>query len=47
MLLVILSFHSRWLSGMGGLADVELTFVLLLYRIAVSVLRAVVAGAPG
>ena len=45
VLLVILSFHSRWLSGMGGLADVELTFLLLCYRIAVSILRAVVTGA--
>lgn len=42
VLLVILSIHSRELSGSGGVADVELTFLLLLYRIAVSVLRAVV-----
>jgi hypothetical protein len=42
VLLVILSIHSRELSGTGGVADVELTFLLLLYRIAVSVLRAVV-----
>jgi hypothetical protein len=42
VLLVILSIHIRELSGSGGVADVELTFLLLLYRIAVSVLRAVV-----
>ena len=40
VLLVILSIHSRELSGTGGVADVELTFLLLLYRIAVSVCTA-------